>query len=132
MTLINNYLLRTADNQWNTFEQVTHIKHALLFYRPFTSRKVFCLSNRPTSHSQIGEKHLVRGEGESVDEAGSPEVNDACIECVKRHMFRNAMIILVLTNWVKSNKKRKFWSLVVYWRTFELHHNWKKNQGRWN
>lgn len=48
------------------------------------------------------------GEGESVDEAGSPEVNDACIECVKRHMFRNAMIILVLTNWVKSNKKRKF------------------------
>lgn len=66
------------------------------------------------------------GESESVDEAGSPEVNDACIECVKRHMFRNAMIILVLTNWVKSNKKRKFWSLVVYWRTFELHHNWKK------
>lgn len=48
------------------------------------------------------------GESESVDEAGSPEVNDACIECVKRHMFRNAMIILVLTNWVKSNKKRKF------------------------
>lgn len=48
------------------------------------------------------------GESESVDEAGSPEVNDACIECVKRHMFRNAMIILVLTNWAKSNKKRKF------------------------
>lgn len=47
-------------------------------------------------------------------------------------MFRNVMIMLVLTNWVKSNKKRKFWSLVVYWRTFELHHNWGKNQGRWN
>lgn len=43
-----------------------------------------------------------------MDEVGLLEVNDVCIECVNCYMFRNVMIMFVLINWVKLNKKCKF------------------------